>query len=76
MPMKVATLVRASAEHYHHHQTKLKRLTQHTVLPYRGSPVPAAPLAARGQHLCLKETHWVWVRPTALIKNILIVIFA
>lgn len=83
MPMKVAriTLVRAAENHYHHYQTKLKNLTQHDTLHYSGSPVQvllscsSGPcLAAHGKHLCL-ETHGVWARPTALIKNILIVMF-
>lgn len=41
MAMKVAriTLVRAAEEHYHHHQTKLKSLTQHNMLHYSSSPV-------------------------------------
>lgn len=43
MPMKVAriTLVRVAEEHYHHHQTKLKNLTQHNMLHYSGSSAQA-----------------------------------
>lgn len=41
MPMKVdrITLVRAAEEHYHHHQTKLKNLTEQAILHYSCSPV-------------------------------------
>lgn len=43
MPMKVprTTLVTAAEEHYHHHQIKLKNLTQHNMLHYGGSPAQA-----------------------------------
>lgn len=79
MAMKVAriTLVRAAEEHYHHQQTKLKNLTQHNSCTtaallskcyFHGGSGPC--LAAHDKHLCLKETHRVWMRPAALIKNI------
>lgn len=72
------TSVRAAEEHYHH-QTKLMNLTKPAILHYSCSPVQVllawqlrSSSGSSHQHLSLKEMYWVWSRPIALIKNMLI----